>query len=550
MSAPRIALEDRVLGKLIVEQVERSAERVYLSYQQRRWTYAEFFAESQALAKGLKKAGVRPQEPVILMMNNRPEFMVAYWALAFLNAIVVPVNAGLKGDSLAYILRDIGARAVLVEADLAGNVTALDQDVLAKIEVLAVVGGEQIQPGERHSAGTHRVTSYAELIDIGSAAGTLCEPAHFDDLHLIPYTSGTTGPSKGVMVPYAQTIHTSLACIDAVGIEREDIIYAPLPLFHGMSRSMGTIPALLAGAQAHLSQRFSASRFWQEVADAKATVAVTIFTIPPTLKAFPPTPLDRSHGLRVMFNAHHDREFEERFGVQIVEAHGMTELGLTVYSPYPERRDGAAGRAAPEWEVRVVDGFDRDVPTGEAGEMVVRPRLSSIMMKGYWNKPAETTAAQRNLWFHTGDFMRMDNDGFLYFDGRKKERIRCRGENVSAYEVETVVAQHPDVLECAVVAYPAGDGEDEVRLVAIVAEGATLTGAQLGEWLETRLAKFMLPRYIEFQTSLPKTATGKVEKFRIMETGLPDMHWDRRANMARSPAAGANAETFTADSKP
>ncbi|HZZ01737.1 AMP-binding protein, partial [Paraburkholderia sp.] len=329
-----------------------------------------------------------------------------------------------------------------------------------------------------------------------------------------------------------------------------DIIYAPLPLFHGMSRSMGTIPALLMGAQAHLAQRFSASRFWQEVADAKATVAVTIFTIPPTLKALPPTPLDRSHGLRVMFNAHHDREFEERFGVRIVEAHGMTELGLTVYSPYPERHDGAAGRAAPEWEVRVVDEFDRDVPTGEAGEMIVRPREPSIMMKGYWNKPAETAAAQRNLWFHTGDFMRIDNDGYLYFDGRKKERIRCRGENVSAYEVETIVAQHPNVLECAVVAYPAGDGEDDVRLVAIVAEDAGLTEAQLGEWLETRLAKFMLPRYIEFQTSLPKTATGKVEKFRIMETGLPGAHWDRRANMARSPATGNTVETLTADSKP
>jgi len=538
VSALSIPLEKRVFGQLIIERVEIDAERPYLSFQQSQWTYAEFFAESQALAKGLKKVGIGRQDPVVLLMNNRPEFMVAYWALTFLNAIIVPVNTALKGDTLAYILRDNGARAILADADLVANLIGLGPEPMAKVDVLAVVGGG---PVSHPDLDIKCITSYAELVDAGQATGIVCDPAHFDDVHIIPYTSGTTGPSKGVIVPYAQTVHTSLTCIDAAGIGRDDIIYAPLPLFHGMSRTMGTIPALLLGAHVNLAPRFSGSRFWQEVTEARATVGVTIFTIPPTLKALPPSPLDRAHSLRVMFNAHHDREFEERFGVRLVEAHGMTELGLTVYSPHPERREGSSGRAAPDWEVRVVDELDRDVPAGEIGELVMRPKMPSLMMKGYLNKPAETLGAMRNLWFHSGDYMRQDEEGYFYFDGRKKERIRCRGENVSSYEVEGIVMQHPAVVECAVVAHPAGDGEDDIRLVVVIQEQATLAEAGLAEWLDSRLPKFMLPRYIEYQASLPKTASGKIEKFRIMDAGLPPSHWDRR-NLAGSVPATLEAK--------
>lgn len=544
MSAPHIPLEQRVFGQLILDQVERSASRPYLGFGERRWSYAEFFAESQALARGLKHAGVRSQEPVILLMNNRPEFMLAYWALSFLNAIIVPVNTALKGDPLAYILQDNGARTILADADLVPHLNELGTEPLARVELLVVVGEPRV--ADRQKAGAAdgkpaarppRIASYAELVDAGSTGGIVCAPAHFDDVHIIPYTSGTTGPSKGVIVPYAQTVHTSLTCIDAVGMHRDDIIYAPLPLFHGMSRTMGTLPALLLGAQAHLAPRFSGSRFWQDVTRTGATVGVTIFTIPPTLKALPPSPLDRAHNLRVMFNAHHDREFEERFGVQLVEAHGMTELGLTVYSPHPERREGSAGRAAPDWEVRVVDEFGRDVATGEVGELVARPKLPSIMMKGYLNQPAQTCSAIRNLWFHSGDYMRQDNEGFFHFDGRKKERIRYRGENVSSYEVEGVVMQHPHVVECAVIAHPAGDGEDDIRLVAVLLENAGVDAGELASWLDERLPKFMRPRYIEFRAELPKTASGKIEKFRLMEIGLPDAHWDRlRAAVNSIPA--------------
>lgn len=531
--APEIALEDRVFGTFIIDQVAKNADRPYLGFLDKRWTYAEFFRESQNLARGLNALGVGAQQPVVLLMNNSAEFMQAYWALTFLNAIVVPVNTSLKGDTLAYLLKDVGARAVIADAMLVDNLAMLQKEQLQAIDVLIVVGGgaKPIQP-----LPIKKVLSWEEVCNRGLAGGTFCAPTRFDDIHLIPYTSGTTGPSKGVLVQYAQTFQTSLTCINTVGITRDDIIYAPLPLFHGMSRSMACLPALMLGAHAHLAPRFSASSFWCEVTDVKATVGVTIFTVPPTLKAKAPSALDRAHSLRVMFNGHHDPVFEERFGVKLVEAFAMTETGIVISSHWPERREGSSGRINPDWEAQVVDEMDQPLPFGEVGELVVRPKKPAIMMKGYLNKPAETVAAMKNGWFHTGDYLREDADGFYYFDGRKKERIRSRGENISAYEVEAIVMQQPDVVECAAVAYPAGDGEDDIRLVAVMRDASALDEAQLAARIDGMLPKFMLPRYIEFRESLPKTLSGKIEKFRIVDTDLQAGHWDRRAVAAKATA--------------
>ena len=529
MFAPTVPLEERVFGQFIINQVAKHADRNYLSFADQKWTFSEFFRDSQNLARGLNALGVGSQQPVILLMNNSPEFMIAYWALSFLNAIVVPVNTSLKGATLAYLLKDVGARAVFADAALLGNLAMVQKELLASIDVLVVVG-ENKNPEQ--PLPVKKRLSYDEVSSMGSVGETICAPAKFDDTHLIPYTSGTTGPSKGVLVPYAQTFQTSLTCIESVGMRSDDIIYAPLPLFHGMSRSMGALPALILGAHVHLIPRFSGTNFWQDVTDVKATVGVTIFTIPPTLKARPPSALDRAHKLRVMFNGHHDPVFEERFGVQLVEAFAMTETGIVLHSKWPERRKGSSGRIGQDWEAQVVDEMDRPLPLGEVGELVVRPKQPSIMMKGYLNKPAETVASMKNLWFHTGDYLRADADGFYYFDGRKKERIRSRGENISAYEVEAIVMQQPDVVECAVVAYPAGDGEDDVRLVAVMKETSTLDEAALAARIDAMLPKFMLPRYIEFRERLPKTLSGKVEKFRIVDTSLAARHWDRKAAAA------------------
>lgn len=526
MFAPVIPLEQRLFGPLIAERAQRHPHRAYLSdHTGRSWTYGAFFTAAQSLAKGLASHGVKAQEPVILLMQNEGEFVIAHWGLTFLNAIAVPTNTALSGAALAYVFKDTGARTVIADAALLDNLAATAAAGLVELDLVVAVG-----PAAKAPIPTlKKVVPFDAMLAGHASAAVLCRPAAFDDIHLIAYTSGTTGPSKGVQVTYAQSVHTSLACIDAVGLTADDCIYAPLPLFHGMSRTMGTAPAMLHGARVHVADRFSATRFWEDVRSVGATYAVTVFTVPPTLKAKPASPLDRQHSLRVMFNAHHDREFEDRFGVRIVEAHGMTELGITIYSPHGERREGAAGRAAPEWDVMVVDEHDREVPPGAIGEMVARPQLPAIMMRGYLNKPEATAVATRNLWFHSGDFMRRDADGFFFFAGRSKERIRRRGENISAYEIEIAVNQHPGIVESAAVPYPAPGGEDDVRLVAVRRDGTAPSAADLGQWLESRLPRYMLPRYVEFRSELPRTASGKLEKASLVDSTLGAGCWDREA---------------------
>jgi crotonobetaine/carnitine-CoA ligase len=513
----RIPYEERHSGRILADRAARLADRPFLTIGGRAYTYGETFEHSQAIARGLKDLGVTPQQPVIIMLDNSAQFIFSWFALMLLNAIGVPVNTAYAGDLLAYVIRDSGATFAITDTSYASAFAQLPLEQRAALKGI-VVGGTGEVPA---AAGFVREGDM--LVPRGA---TLLAQGAPSDASLICYTSGTTGPSKGVVLPHSHNLQTVETCINSVGIGADDVIFSPLPLFHGMSRTMGTLPALALGAQIHLGRRFSATSFWQEIRQAQATVSVTIFTIPPILKAKPPAAQDRDHRLRVMFNAHHDLEFEERFGARIVEAHGMTEVGITIHTPYPERKLGAAGRAAVDWDVALVDENDNPVPVGRDGELVVRPKKPGLIMNGYLNKPELTLAACRNLWFHSGDLMRQDEDGYFYFAGRKKERIRRRGENISSYDIESAVEQHPAMVEAAAIGVPAGDGEDDVYLVVVPREPGSVTETALCDWLATRLPKFMVPRYIEFRDTLPKTGSGKVEKYRLAENLDVTGAWD------------------------
>jgi crotonobetaine/carnitine-CoA ligase len=362
------------------------------------------------------------------------------------------------------------------------------------------------------------------------------EPATYRDIHSVMYTSGTTGPSKGVLISNAQFFSSACVFLRAVGLTRDDVLFTPLPLFHGLASRLGVLPALMVGAHVVIAERFSGSRFFEQAAECGATVGHTIFTIPPILKAQPPGPFDRGHRLRCMYNAHHDPEFEARFGVRLVEAYGMTETGLVMFTDYPARKEGSTGRIHDDFEVRLVDEFDMPVPLGQPGEIVLRPKLPFIMMQGYLDKPADTIRAWRNLWFHTGDIAREDEEGYFYFVDRVKERIRRRGENISSWDVEHYVGAHPAISECAAVPHPAPQGEDDVRVVAVLKEGERLEPAALMDWLKARMPSFMLPRYLEFVATLPRSPTSKIEKYKITSGGLGPSAWDREAH---DPSASA-----------
>jgi crotonobetaine/carnitine-CoA ligase len=229
-----------------------------------------------------------------------------------------------------------------------------------------------------------------------------------------------------------------------------------------------------------------------------------------------------------MYNSNHDPEFEERFQVRLCEAYGLTEVGLTHYTRFPERRPGSCGRTHEDWEARVVDERGMAVQDGEVGEIVLRPRLPAIMMDGYINKADETLRATRDLWFHTGDYGRRDADGYYYFVSRAKERIRRRGENITPSEVERIIAGHPAIADCAALAHPARDGEDDVRVVVVARDpSAPPAPSALMDWLQGRMPYFMMPRYIEFAAELPRNPAGKLEKYKLLDAGLASDTWDR-----------------------
>lgn len=509
--------EERILSKLLAQAAEQHDHKPFLHVDGKTYSFQETYSRSQSAARGLQALGVKPQAPVMLMLDNSAEFVFSWFALSLLNAICVPINTAYSGDMLAYVTCDVQSPLVITSAAHADCFADLAPDQRGALETIVICGAHEGVAGLKS-------LEWDDLMIGGSNAVSV--PSTPTDTAFICYTSGTTGPSKGVILPQSLIFQTAQSFISAVGMTAEDIVFSPLPLFHGMSRTMATLPALVLGAQVHLASRFSATTFWQDVRQANATISTTIFTIPPILKRKPESADDRDHRVRVMFNAHHDPEFEERFNVRLVEAHAMTETGMTVFTPFPERKLGASGRIGEDWDAAIVDENDRCVPTGVVGELVLRPKKPAIVMDGYLNKSQATVGAWRNLWFHTGDMMRADEEGYLYFSGRKKERIRRRGENISAYEVETIAIQHPDMVECAVLGVPAGDNEDEVYLVGVLREAQLMTESELHQWLKGRLPKFMVPRYIEFRTSLPKTGSAKIERHTLQKSVPSAAAWD------------------------
>ncbi len=519
-----LPLEDRVLGPMLADRARTHGDRIYLRFGEQSWTYREIDRDARAVGRGLRALGVEFQEKVAFLLPNCAEFVVAWYGASVIGAVFVPVNPSYTGPLLDYIFRDSGSRGLIVDRSLLAQLETVPAETLAQLKWVAVIGGLD---GLELPAGPARYVDYADLpIETGEDPQADCT---FRDVQSIMYTSGTTGPSKGVIIPNGHFFASSATFIRALGLTQDDVLFTPLPLFHGLASRLGVLPALMVGGEVVIAEKFSAGQFWRQAAECGATVGHTIFTLPTILKAQPPSEWDRKHRMRAMYNANSDPDFEKRFNVRLVEAYGLTETGLTVYTPWPDRREGSCGRPHEDFEVRIVGEGGMPVAVGEAGELVARPRLPSIMMDGYINKPEETLKAFRDLWFHTGDYAKVDADGYVYFVGRKKERIRRRGENISGFEVERVVGMHPEISEVAAVAHPAAVGEDDVRCVIIRSPGSSLQPVDLMDWLQPRMPHFMMPRYIEFVDDMPRTPSAKIEKYKLVEAGLGPSTWDREA---------------------
>jgi crotonobetaine/carnitine-CoA ligase len=524
----RLPLAERAIGPILALRARQDGDRRYLRWGDQVFTFADADRLSRAVARGLRRRGIGRGDRVALLLPNGPEFVWAWYGCALLGATMVPVNNTYVGEMLDYVLRDSACRGLIVHQDLKPAVQTLTTSTRAQIEWIAVAdthsglteAGSGMEDGA--SAGLER---FADLLEFeGGDPEVSCDHR---DIQTIMYTSGTTGPSKGVVMPNGHFFASAMVFLRALGLRRDDVLFTPLPLFHGLASRLGVLPCLMVGAEVVIAPRFSASQFWEQVCKADATVAHTIFSLPPMLKAQPVSPWETRHRLRAMYNSNYDPEFEERFKVRVVEAYGLTETGLTIYTDWPDRRPGSCGRIDADWEAKIVGEDGLELPPGESGELIVRPNLPWIMMRGYLNKPEATLESIRDLWFHTGDYARCDEDGYFYFSGRKKERIRRRGENISAWDIEKIVGDHPEVLECAALAHPSPLGEDDIRLVVVPAAGTVLEPVSLMGWLEAQMPPLMVPRYIEIVDRLPRTPSNKVEKYRLISEGLRAGAWDR-----------------------
>jgi crotonobetaine/carnitine-CoA ligase len=504
-----LPLEKRTLAPIFLQRVREDAQRRFLTMGERSLTYGEFGERTLALARGLARLDIGKGSIVPIILGNCPEYVMAWFAIHLRGATMALVNPALKGRLLENVLADCSPRAVIAGREALANLAALGAERLAGMQTIDV-GGD-----------------FDAVLD--HSGGDPIVPTSFEEVQSIFFTSGSTGPAKGVLMPNAHFFANPCSLLRLTGLQRDDVLHTSLPLFHGVASRQGVLPAFMIGAEVNLGARFSASRFWQTVAESRATIALLTPSMPPVLAGLPPGPFDRAHRLRAVYNVPHDRAFGERFGVRMLVSFAITEIGVVIYTPYPERREGAMGRAHEDWELGIVDEADRLLPVGAQGELVCRPKKPFIMMQGYLNRPDAAAAAWRNLWYHTGDFMRQDAEGYFYFAGRDKDRIRRRGENISPLEIESELRTHPAIADCVAVAHPAADGEDDIRVVLVGHAGARLPPlAELSAWLAERLPRAMLPRYFEYAQALPLTATDKIDRRALREAPLGSA-WDREA---------------------
>ncbi|SHK64265.1 AMP-binding enzyme C-terminal domain-containing protein [Pseudonocardia thermophila] len=337
----------------------------------------------------------------------------------------------------------------------------------------------------------------------------------------IVYTSGTTGRSKGAILSQAFLLHEADAYLSAVEPIERDVFWTTLPLFHTNALCLSLLGGLLAGRPVVIRNRFSASRFWEQVRGDGGTVVNLLGAMVPILLKTHPDPVT-DHPVRLAVgggvSAPAVEAFEKRFGVRFMEIYGLTETGMNAARSPGSGGVGTVGKALPSWEIRV------DAPDGSDGEIQIRARRRGALFDGYWRDEERTAAAfTDDGFFRTGDLGRYDTDGNLSFRGRAKDCIRRRGENISPSEVEYSVAQHPAIAECVAVPVPSELAEDEVKLVYVIHGGAQVTPQELHEFCKERMAPFMVPRYWERRDVLPKTPTQKVERHRLQGLG-PNVH--------------------------
>ncbi len=502
---------NRSIGDLLAERVAIAPERTFLVFESRagevsELTYAEFEGRVEDCARGLHALGVAAGDRVVVHLRNSPEFLISWFAITRLGAVMVPSNIANTAGELEHVIGFTEAGFAITEPDFC-EVVQRGIDAAGTDTTTVVARG--------------RLAGFFAFDDLpGLSEEPPPRPAvGGDDVAELLFTSGTTSKPKAVMLTHANCLRAGLDTVHCLWLDENERCLTALPLFHVNGQGMTIMAAMTVGGTAIVIEEFSASRFWEQIRRHKASQTAIVAMQLRTLIAQPPNEEDKDHSLRKVFYAINvsDQEkqtFEERYAVDLINGYGQSEtMTLLTVSPVASpRRWPSIGLPSPGRTLLLLDEEGKEVATGEVGEICVRGERGRSIMLGYYKDEQSTAETIRGDLLHTGDNAYADEQGYLYFFDRKKDMIKRAGENVSAIEVESVLVDHPLIAEAAIIGIADPIRDEAVAAVVVIAEGADLTEDDITAYCKERLSRFKVPTVVAFETELPKTSIGKVRK--------------------------------------
>jgi carnitine-CoA ligase len=511
---------------LFEQSAARTPRKTFFVFKDQEITYQDFISAAKKAANGLLSLGVRKGDRVAILLQNCVEFPYAWLAANMIGAVMVPVNSRFVEREIAYVIGHSGARILVTSDEYLDTIDPIRAQLPSLESVVSVDG-----PSERAIAFSDLLMNSPDLapVEIDGAS----DPA------VILYTSGTTGAPKGCMATHDYFVNLAYVQADLFGLASEDRVLTAQPFYY-MDPQWNTLMVMTCNATVVVSEKFSTSKFWEEIRRYGVTCFYCIGSMTSFLFNMPPSPLDKEHQLRVVqtsgISPRIHKAWEERFNVPVYEVYASTETTVDIAVPLgADRKVGTNCIGRPIWyrEIKIVDENDAEVPRGEVGEIIVK--RGKGMMLGYYKDAAATEYAFRGGWFHSGDLGYLDEEGDYHFAGRKKDIIRRGGENISAAAIEHVLMSHPAILEAAAIPVPDSVRGEEVKVYVVPKPGSTVTYEEIIKFSEENLGAFKVPRYIEFRESLPKTPSERVQKEKLKKekADLTEDCYDRLASTGK-----------------
>ena len=505
------------MGNLVVKKAAKNGDKPAIMFEDKSVSYRDLKINANRIAEHLTQIGIRKGDKVAVMMFNGPEIIYTWFATALIGAIFVPLNTALKGEILKYQIDDSDSKIIFLDSRLLQFFNPI-REYLKKNIYLVVFDKSQKYEVNGKFTSFEEVTKKGELRD---SVEVLPE-----DIASILYTSGTTGPPKGVVLAHRAYVESAFRVSRSAQLREKDIFYNTLPLFHTSGQTVSTLPTLFNDLKIIHEEWFHASVFWQNIKRCEATITFLLSSMITILLKRDAVPEGKTHNLRVVFTGampkNQMNEFENKFNLKTLECYAMTETcgGVVLSNPIEAIKIGSIGIPVEGFEAKVVNEYDQDLQSNKIGELLIRPTKPFSMLLEYYKKHDKTVESFRNFWFHTGDYVYQDDEGYFYFVERKKDIIRRRGENIAPFSIEMVANTHPKILESIAVGVPSEMGEEEVKLCVTLLPDSKLDPVDFLRWCDENLPYYMVPRYIEILEEIPKTANQKAQRYLLKQRGV------------------------------